>query len=210
MRITFLTLTFFLFSLSAFSQQELFNQSYDEIKDFDIPEDELKEYKKRGKLTIFNEEKHNTKLAEELFDTKVGKSIKIESRTGDKIYTVVAAKKIKHYRVNYIFLDGNKTSYKKIEKMRKKLMDLLDGDVKFESVARQYSMDRNSYRGGDSGWFKENKTEEDFFNAITNPRFLANEIFPVDIPEHDWYYIIEKSYSPTEINEIVILEEFKE
>lgn len=203
----FFCFSFLFFSLVLTAQPLLFNQQHNDALDFGLSEMEIEEYNKRGYLEVFNEEKHNTKLAKKLFSKKVGKSHKQKGRTENTIYTVVAESKNKHYRVDYIFLDGNKYDYKQIQKIRKKVRELLDDGVKFESVARQYSMDHNSTRGGDSGWFKKEKTMDDFYNAISNPKYLANEIFEIDLPEKNWYYLVRKNYTPTALNEILILVE---
>lgn len=203
----FFLLSLLFFNLVAVSQPLLFNQQHNEALDFGLSEKEIEAYKSKGYLEVFNEKKHNTKLAKKLFNKKVGKSHTQKGRTENTIYTVVAEAKNKHYRVDYIFLDGNKYDYEQIQKIRKKVKQLLDDGVKFESVARQYSMDRNSTRGGDSGWFKKEKTTADFYNAITNPKYLANETFEIDLPEKNWYYLVRKNYTPTSLNEILILVE---
>lgn len=203
----FFLLSLLFFNLVAVSQPLLFNQQHNEALDFGLSEKEIEAYKSKGYLEVFNEKKHNTKLAKKLFNKKVGKSHTQKGRTENTIYTVVAEAKNKHYRVDYIFLDGNKYDYEQIQKIRKKVKQLLDDGVKFESVARQYSMDRNSTRGGDSGWFIKEKTTADFYNAITNPKYLANEIFEIDLPEKNWYYLVRKNYTPTSLNEILILVE---
>ncbi len=202
------TLFFVFFStLTSFSQPSLFNQSYDETTDFGLSQKKLNEYRSRGELVIFNEEKHETKIAKEVFKKKVGKSIKNRDGVGTTTYTIIADKKIPHYRMNYIFIDGNTMSAIKVENMRKSLRKLLDDDVKFESVARQYSMDYNANRGGDSGWFKEKKTIPEFFKATNRPKLLANEIFEVNLPEMNWFYIVKKTYTPTNIREVLVLVE---
>lgn len=202
--------TFFLIFISIFisySQPSLFNQLYDEITDFDLSEHEINNLKKKGELVIFNEEKHKTKIAKDVFKKRVGKSIKNKDGVGTTTYTIIAEKKILHYRMNYIFIDGNTMSTVKVDNMRKSLRKLLDDDVKFESVARQYSMDYNGKRGGDSGWFKEKKTLPEFFKATNQPKLLANEVFEVNLPEMNWFYIVKKTYTPITIKEVLVLVE---
>lgn len=195
-----------LLSLNLTAQRALFNQDFDEISEFDIPESELKQYKSEGKLTIFNIEKHNTSLAKKLFDLKVGKTYEIEKDTYTKILKVVASKEIEHFRINYIFLDGNKFTYKKIDQLRDKLKNMAGGRYDFKGLAKQYSMDMNRNRGGDSGWFKEGKVLEDFRNAALSKMRNANEIFKIDLPDQNWFYLVKKTYSPRKIREIVVLE----
>lgn len=197
----------FFSTLTSLSQPSLFNQSFDETTDFGLSQKKLNEYLSRGELVIFNEEKHETKIAKEVFKKKEGKSIKNKDGIGTTTYTIITDKKIPHYRMNYIFIDGNTMSAIKVENMRKSLRKLLDDDVKFESVARQYSMDYNANRGGDSGWFKEKKTIPEFFKATNRPKLLANEIFEVNLPEMNWFYIVKKTFTPTNIREVLVLVE---
>ena len=195
-----------LLSLNLSAQRALFNQDFDEVSEFDIPESELKQYKSEGKLTVFNIEKHTTSLAKKLFDLKVGKTYEIEKDTYTKVLKVVASKEIEHFRINYIFLDGNKFTYEKIDELRDKLKNMAGGRYDFKGLAKQYSMDMNRNRGGDSGWFKEGKVLEDFRNAAVSKMRSANEIFKIDLPDQNWFYLVKKTYSPRKIREIVVLE----
>ncbi|WP_127844970.1 peptidylprolyl isomerase [Psychroflexus aestuariivivens] len=203
-KIFFIFILLLSFNLTA--QRALFNQNFDEFSEFDIPENELKQYKSEGKLTIFNVEKHSTSLAKKLFDLKVGKTYEIKKGTFTKVLKVVASKEIEHYRINYIFLDGNKFTYDKIDKLRDKLKNMAGGRYDFKGLAKQYSMDMNRNRGGDSGWFKEGRIHEDFRNAALSKMRNANEIFKIDLENEKWFYLVKKTYSPRKIREIVVLE----
>lgn len=198
------TLIFFCIQLTT-AQTELFRRQFNEYEAFGLSNAEVNALKAEGDLSVFNIEKHSTRLAKELFDKKVGKSVKQKSRSGKTEYEVVAEAEVLHYRVNYIFFDGTKKSYKTIEKGRKKMMRMLDKDYNFESLARQYSMDNNKYKGGDSGWFKIESVNEDFKNAINSSMRYADEVFRVDLPEQNWYYLVKKSYTPMTIREILVL-----
>lgn len=202
----FLLLSFFLLSFStAKAQYDLFHQEYDQTAQFNLDKDEVKEYRKEGKLIIFNEEKHRTGLAVSLLDKKVGKDITEESATRLRIYEVISSTEINHHRLRYIFIDGNKLSKKKVRKRIDYIKRLLDDKASFESVAHQYSMDRNSRRGGDSGWFKKAETHPVFYDAVANDNRYANEVFEVNIPENNWYYLVKKTFSPKPIREILVL-----
>lgn len=193
-----------LFQLNAFAQSRLFNQTFDEVAAFGLSEQELDEHEAEGELIVFNEVKHQTRLAKTLFDKKVGKNHKEKTRTGKRVYEVIAEREAKHYRINYIFLDGERMSKKAVERLRQKILELLDSGIQFQSLARQYSMDRNSYNGGDSGWFKEERTVPVFFEEINNPKLLANQVYSIDLAEADWYYLVQKTFTPTYIREILV------
>lgn len=190
---------------SLHAQRNLFRNSFDEYKDFGITKNEAEAYEEEGSLSVFNKEKHRTRLAKKLFNKRVGKSVKNKSHQGKVEYEVIAEAENKHHRINYIFFDGNKKSYDEIEDLRDKMIKLLDDNYKFESLARQYSMDLNKYKGGDSGWFKFGSVMPDFGNAITDTKYYANEVFKVDIPERNWYYLVKKSHTPKNIKEILVL-----
>lgn len=192
-------------SLNFYAQNRLFNQSFNELSNFGLTEAEISELEEEGELVVFNEAKHNTSLAKELFDKKIGKKHKTETSTGKKTYEVVAEREVRHYRINYIFLDGNKMSQKAVFRLRDKINEMLDKGIQFESLARQYSMDNNSYNGGDSGWFKEERTVPIFFKAINNPKLLANEVYEIDLKEANWYYLVQKTFTPSDIREILVL-----
>lgn len=193
-----------IFQFSGIAQSKLFNQSYDEFSSFDLDEEALQQHKQEGELMVFNEAKHQTKLAKTLFNKKTGNSHKEKIQNGKRVYEVIAEKEIMHYRINYIFLDGERMSKKAVERLRQKILGLLDTGIQFESLARQYSMDRNSYNGGDSGWFKEECTVPIFFEEINNPKLLANEVYSLELEEANWYYLVKKTYTPTSIREILI------
>lgn len=205
----YLSFFLFLFTSLLIAQPNLFNQSYDEVQDFGLSENEIKDLRSRGELVIFNEEKHETKIAKDLFKRRVGKSVKQKQALGVTTYTVVADAEIPHYRMNYIFIDGNKMNPSRVDNMLKTLRKLLDDDIEFEAVARQYSMDYNGRRGGDSGWFKQQKAVPQFFDATNRPKLLANEIFEVSLEEANWFYIVKKTYSSSNIREILVLIERK-
>ena len=202
----FLLLSLFLLSSSTVqAQYDLFHQDYDKTKQFNLDKDEVKEYREEGKLILFNEEKHRTGLAVSLLDKKVGKDITEESATRLRTYEVISSTKVEHHRLRYIFIDGNKLSKKKVNKRIDYIKRLLDDKASFESVAHQYSMDRNARRGGDSGWFKKAETHPAFYEAVAQDNRYANEVFEVNIPENNWYYLVKKTFSPKSIREILVL-----
>lgn len=202
MRNCFLWLCIFMLNCTLHAQNKLFQQAYNELDGFGLTEFELQEHQNEGELVVFNEAKHRTKLAKKLLDK--GKKHKEKTQTGVKTYEVIAERDVMHYRINYIFLDGNRTDVETAKKIREKINGMLNEGIQFKSLARQYSMDRNSYSGGDSGWFKEERTVPDFFQQINNPKLLANQVYEVDLEEAKWYYLVQKTYTPTNLREILV------
>jgi hypothetical protein len=192
---------------NASGQRSLFNQKYEALStDFQLSESELEQYRNEGKLEIFNSEKHKTKLAKQLLKMRSGRSKKIDRGYYKNIYRILSKQDIKHYRVRYIYIDQSKfDSNEKLQEYLKKVRDLLE-ETAFKSVAMQYSMDYKKNVGGDSGWFKEAKTEPLFFKQVSATNRLAEEIFEFEIPENKAYYFVQKTHAPTDIEEVLVLQ----
>lgn len=155
---------------------------------------------KSNKLVTFNEEKHKTILANDLFSKG---SSTIENDFEKVHYKVVETKSITHYRVSYIYLDGKKLNTSEINTLRSQIINKYTSGVSFEKLAKQYSMDGNANRGGDLGWFAKGEMHPIFEEAIINSDL--NQIFSIDIPESNWYYVVLVTHEPKNIKEISVL-----
>lgn len=193
-----------LISFQLHSQTNLFRHNEDPYADFGYSKEEILELKSEGNLSIFNAEKHNSNLANKLFELGEGKSITLKGREKKKL-KVIKKKNIEHFRVNYIYFDGDKMTYEEMDRLRDRIL-IMSETQKFERLAQQYSMDMSKNKGGDSGWFKKSSVPEDFKNAALSSIRAANETFKVDLENQGWYYLILKSYSPQLIEEILVLE----
>lgn len=202
MKALFLFLIFTTFQLNA--QNNLFQHNRTVFDNFGLLEEEIADYKSEGSLSLFNKEKHNSRLTSKLFNLKVGQSIKL-NRANKKKLTVLKKVNVEHYRLNYIFFDGSKLEYEDIEKQRDKILQMTE-TYGFPTLAQMYSMDMSKNRGGDSGWFKKRSVPQGFQNAALSSRRVANETSKVDLISKNWYYLISKSYSPIIIEEILDLE----
>lgn len=188
-------------------QRSLFNQKYNRLSnDFQIDEDQLQDYRNEGKLIIFNAENHKTRLAKELLDLRQGRKKTVDRGYYKNRYKIISKQSIMHYRVRYIFIDKAKfDSTAQLQDYIKKVRELLE-ETAFKSVAMQYSMDYKKHVGGDSGWFKEGKTQADFFREVTAPNKLAEEIFEFDIEANQAYYFAQKTHTAIEIDEVLVLQ----
>ncbi|AFU70226.1 rotamase superfamily protein [Psychroflexus torquis ATCC 700755] len=202
MKVLVLFLIVAIFQLNA--QNNLFQHNLTVFDDFGLSEKEIADYKSEGNLSIFNKEKHNSRLASKLFNLKVGQSIKLKKANKKKL-KVLKKVDVEHYRLNYIFFDGSQLDYEDIEKQRDKILQM-NKTYSFPTLAQMYSMDMRKNVGGDSGWFKKRSTPQDFQDAALSSRRVANETFKVDLISENWYYLILKSYSPILIEEILVLE----
>ena len=207
MKLKVINLLFFIITFSTLGQRNLFNQRYENMaSDFNLDDTELDDYKSQGKIVVFNEEKHKTKLAKKLLNLKTGKSKKEDKRFYEIVYQIIGKEDITHYRVRYIFVDKTKfENEEKLEQYLKKVRMLLE-ETEFKSVAMQYSMDYLKNVGGDSSWFKESKTQPEFFREVTNTNRLSDEIFEFEIPDNNGYYFVKKTHAKMDINEVLVLE----
>lgn len=161
-------------------------------------------YSFNSKLFIFNEEKHKTQLAKALFKLEKGQ-IKHEKGEYDKtLYKILEKTTNSYYRVSYIFLDGNTYNQESINELRKTLILKYNNGVSFNDLANQYSMDNNANKGGDTGWFTLGDMHPDFENAIIYDHALE-DIYTVDVPSKNWYYVVLQTYMPKDITEIEVL-----
>ena len=111
--------------------------------------------KKTHKLITFNAVKHNTSLAKELISTGVGATKVSENEFSKTYYKVVEKSNEPHYRLSYIFFDGNEMPSKEIDKLRKLIFKQHETQLEsFSNLARKYSMAKNKFQGGDTNWVK--------------------------------------------------------
>ncbi|MCA0132627.1 peptidylprolyl isomerase [Winogradskyella alexanderae] len=187
----------------------LYGQNKYEIKLDSIvsPEDAksfIKDNKElKGKVIVFNKEKHKTLLADDLFKLSRGGKKVVKSEYNNTYYKIVDKKAIPHNRVSYIFLDGNKMSFGEIISKRQNIIRLYKNGYRFEDLAKRYSMDRNASRGGDLGWFEDGKMHQKFEKAVKSHN--TDDIFTVDIENKKWHYVILKTHEPKNIEEITVL-----
>ncbi|WP_411768764.1 peptidylprolyl isomerase [Winogradskyella sp. A3E31] len=157
----------------------------------------------KGKLLTFNKEKHKSRLAEALFKLSKGGKHIIKTDYKKTFYKIIDKAEVTHYRVSYIYFDGNKLTLDEINDKRTKILSQYNNGYKFEALAKLYSMDMNANRGGDLGWFIAGQMHPIFENAIKNHEI--NDVFTLDIKDRNWYYIILKTYDATPIEELTVL-----
>lgn len=159
----------------------------------------------RSSLMTFNEEKHRTELAKTILRLGKGGSKMYRKEIENIHYKVLEKKSIDYYRVNYIFLDGTQMTIAKIDELRPKIIEMLNAGVPFKDVAQRYSMDMNSKRGGDSGWFKKGDMLPEFEEAVMDNSRAIDDIFTVNVESNKWYYVVQKSHDMKRITEVKVL-----
>ena len=160
---------------------------------------------RKNKIITFNEEKHKTKLTEELLKLSNG-GHKVIKREGENIhYKILEKNEITYYRVSYILLDGKELSISSIENLRPQIIEKHKRGVPFKDLALQYSMDNNRKRGGDSGWFTYGDMLPEFEQQIMNDNHQKDDIFTVNVESNQWYYVVKKTHDKKSITEIKVL-----
>ncbi|SFZ91833.1 PPIC-type PPIASE domain-containing protein [Flaviramulus basaltis] len=160
---------------------------------------------KKNKLVTFNEEKHKTKLAKALFKLHVGGTETSENEFEKTFYKVVNKTTKTYYRVAYIYLDGSKYDKANIKATRDEIISKCKKGIAFDFLAKQYSMDGSANKGGDLGWFTKGEMHPEFESKVLNNNYGLNDVFTIDIPSKNWYYVVLKTHEPKEISEIEVL-----
>lgn len=159
----------------------------------------------KNKIITFNEEKHKTKLSEDLLNLSNGGHKVIRKETENIHYKVLEKNEIIYYRVSYILLDGKEFSISSIEKLRPQIIAKHKRGIPFKDLAIQYSMDNNKTRGGDSGWFTYGDMLPEFEQKVMNDNHQVDDIFTVNVESNQWYYVVKKTYDKKSITEIKVL-----
>ena len=198
--ICFITITSFISAQTSIEKELEIIESTDQIKNYLESKNSNK-----NKLITFNEEKHKTLLAKELFKLHVGGTKSSETEFENTYYKIINKTNNPYYRVSYIYLDGSKYDLKNINALRNRIILKYNNGTPFDFLAKQYSMDENANKGGDLGWFSTGEMHPDFENIIINENHNINDIFTIDIPSKKWYYVVLKTFEPKEILEVEVL-----
>ena len=102
----------------------------------------------------------------------------------------IKAHPIKSMRVSYVYLDASKLTLEKINELRKNLISDYKNGKSFAELANQYTMD--TAKDGDLGWFNQGMMVPIFEKEVLNHK--KGDIFIVDVPENNWYYVVLKTF----------------
>lgn len=118
-------------------------------------------------------------------------------------YKVLESKESIQYRANYIFLDGGSLTKPEIDSLKKIIMDKIAAGAAWNDLSNQYTMDGNK-TFGDTGWFfGPEMLPAEFQDAVSKRK--TGEVFSVDVPEKQWYYIVKKTYDDQVKKDITVL-----
>ena len=200
-----LTFVFMLMFTFASAQKD-FEKSLDSIQTLDDVTIFLKKNKEaKGKVIVFNREKHNTRMADRIFSMRVGAKRSFDDAPQKTYYKVIEKYTIPYYRVSVVYLDGNKMDKAEINSLRSKVVRMYNEGFKFQDLARQYSMDNSAKQGGDLGWFTEGELHPEFERQVIEGNYRSDDIFMIDIPETNSYYVALMTYDKRMIDEAKVL-----
>lgn len=118
-------------------------------------------------------------------------------------YKVLDATESIQYRASYIFLDRSVLQNREVDSLSKVITKRLNAGENFEKLSDEYTMDGNTSRG-DFGWFYgEEMVPKEVQTAVSKAKL--GDIFYVDVPDKQWYYIIRKTYDDQIKKDIVVL-----
>ena len=200
-------LTTFLILLSCIAvSQNNFESQLDSIQDETQATKFIETNKSyKGQIITFNKEKHKTPLADDLFALGRGGKKTIKTDIDKTYYKIIDKHEIPYFRISYIYLDGSKKSAEEIAELRAKIIIKYKDGFRFKDLASLYSMDDSANRGGDLGWFTHGDMVPEFEDAVINSSYKVDDIFTVDIPDRQWYYVILKTHDTKLIEEIKVL-----
>jgi len=192
-------------SLSTFAQTSV-KKELKTIKTLEQAQDYISGKKsKKKKLMVFNTEKHHSKLAKELLERPAGFTKTERTQFKKTHYKVVKKENEPHYRISYIFFDGNKMPVEEIYRLRKKIMAKYGKGMDFGDLAKKYSMANNAKKGGDSGWVKDGQLPIEIEKEANNLAHQVDDIFDVGITDDNGFYIIKKTHRLQIIKEVYVL-----
>jgi parvulin-like peptidyl-prolyl isomerase len=118
-------------------------------------------------------------------------------------YKVLEVNEAVNYRASYIFLDRSSLSNREVDSLSKLIVQKHNAGSSFEQLSDQYTMDGNNTHG-DLGWFfGEDMVPKELQDAVSKHKL--NDIFFVDVPDRQWYYIVKKTYDDQIKKDITVL-----
>ncbi|MEM5566135.1 peptidylprolyl isomerase [Psychroserpens sp. AS72] len=186
-----LLITALLFTTTIAIAQKDFEKSLDSIQTLDDVTIFFKKNKTiKGKVIVFNEEKHKTRMAEDILNMSLGSKKYFKDAPQKTYYKVIEKNEIPYYRVSCVYLDGSKSSVKDINIVRNQVIAKYQDGYRFTDLAKQYSMDNTAKQGGDLGWFTNGDLHPEFERQVIEGNHSKDDIFTIDIPEINAYYVV--------------------
>ncbi|MDG5491541.1 peptidylprolyl isomerase [Psychroserpens sp. SPM9] len=195
-----------IFMTSIVVAQDNFEKSLDSVQTLDDVNLFFKKNKKaKGKVIVFNEEKHKTKMAEDILKMGIGSKKYFKDAPQKTYYKVIEKYEIPYYRVSCVYLDGSIKSLEEINNIRQDVISKYKQGYRFTDLAKRYSMDNTAKQGGDLGWFTYGDLHPEFEKQVLKENHSVNDIFTIDIPEIKAYYVVLMTQDKKLIEEAKVL-----
>ncbi len=189
MKLLIFTFLIFSFQSKAQSEDEV-EKALSKIESFDQA-DSLKEAHKSWKI-LSNEIYLGSFFYDSiLFHSTVGSIVRKQYKVDSPVFLnkVVSKGKEELCKVDYIFLDGKAHTMKEINNLRTLIIKKYQEGISFVDLAAKYNEDGNFT--GELPWFHKGAMVDEFDEAVRNKK--TGEIFTVDVPNNQWYYVILKT-----------------
>lgn len=134
---------------------------------------------------------NSPEMTEDLSDLQKLETLTVIEDQRIYIYKLLEKNMQSEYRASYIYLDGSELSIKQIDSLRPMIIEKYKAGIAFSELVAAYNMDGNSNKG-DLGWFKQGAMVPEFESAVRDQK--VNEIFTVDVPYKNWYYVALKTH----------------
>ena len=105
------------------------------------------------------------------------------------------------YRASYIYLNGSELPKNTIDSLRNAIIAEYKSGITFRELHGQYNMD--GHKTGDLGWVEDGMLVKEFESAVKAQE--KGDIFTVDVPYNNWYYVTLKTHDDTEIFTVTAL-----
>lgn len=131
-------------------------------------------------------------FSSKILRAKPGEIVVQESKLASSfdIYKIIEDKEVEMCRVQHIYLNGAIQTKSAIDSIRSLILKRYAQGDDFETLVKAYS--NYTKPTGDLGWFDQWTMVPEFNDAIWHRN--KGDIFTVDIPKHNWYYVILKAH----------------
>lgn len=144
---------------------------------------------KYGSIGRFNSVVDSVEYKEICRDYKIG-----DVFFGRKLtYKILQKEKEVIYRCQYIYFDASLYTKEKADSLRNDIIAKYNSGTSFEKLSMQYPSGNTAKKGGDSGWFHQEKMGAEFSQSIAN--HSRGQIFTFDDPQNKGYYVVLKSHN---------------
>ena len=141
-------------------------------------------------------------LDEKLNSLDEGDTVLIPHLSSTDIYKLLDLQLIEEMRVRYVFLNGDVMNMKEIDALRDSILGEVKAGTPFEQLASEFTMDGNQAQG-DLGWTATSTLVSDFVEKV-KPHEVG-DLFTLDIPLKNWYYVVLKTHDEREIKRIKLV-----